>query len=225
MLQDPLILLDTVLPLPISCLPDRLRIVFVGKEVDYSQGLNILSIRRSRVRAALQFLKTNCPAYADITIDETRLSTLPEDGDTICEAVKNLVVVTGEEGDHIDTQGKSYVPDPLLNDDDNFGVDGLNTKIDECDDNCNEVDSEITDEYGNVDGDVPAFVSTGVFGVDGVTSAQDVNSAAIPMFVNKLSKASAANNLDDIVDSIPTDENEFKVTNAVASVLFVAVGS
>jgi len=208
-------LYDTVLPLPLSCLADRLRVVFVGKEIDYNQGLSILSIRRSRVRAALQFLKVNCPVYRDVTIDDARLAELPEDGDSVCDAVRNLVVATGDEDDAVDSEGKSYVSDPLKNDDDNFGVDGLNDKLkndDENEDAAAAADSEAMDEF---DGDVPALTSTGVFGVDGVTSAQDVNQTAIPAFRHKIAGKEGPDD-GDLEDSIPTDDNEFEVRVSVA---------
>ena len=72
--QDPLALIQTVLPLPISVLADRLKIVFAGKDFDRLRSYKVLMVSRARVRAALEYLCRHSPFYRDIAVDEKALA-------------------------------------------------------------------------------------------------------------------------------------------------------
>lgn len=183
--QDPVKLLDTYLPLPLSCLPDILRVVFVGKNFDRSKAVSVLAISRQRVRTALQWLVKHHPLYNAISINEDILSTYPDDDTQICDEVWALISKTGESGNNVDTEGKGYVPDVLDNndgsgsddnDEDNvdFGVDAINFPH-----NKRDAEPSASDNGGER---MDAIHAAGVFGVDGITSARQIFSNAGKVF-------------------------------------------
>jgi hypothetical protein len=111
-LQDPVKLRDTILPLPLSVIADRLRLVFVGMQFDRSKAVALLAVSRARVLAALNFLKRVHPGYEDVDISDERMNALPDGEDIVPDALWNLVAKTGESGPGVDSEGKGYVPEP-----------------------------------------------------------------------------------------------------------------
>jgi hypothetical protein len=65
-------------------------------------------VRRSRIHAALIWLKANNPYYADIVIDESRLAGLPED-----DVPQELINIVREDHDelNIERENDNYVPE------------------------------------------------------------------------------------------------------------------
>ena len=70
----------TIMPQQTKILAATLGITFVGpKNLPEKSFPSIFKVRRTRVRKALEWLKTNNPLFANITISESRLAELPED--------------------------------------------------------------------------------------------------------------------------------------------------
>ncbi|KAJ3561239.1 hypothetical protein NP233_g10314 [Leucocoprinus birnbaumii] len=72
---------DSTMPPPATILSETIGVTLIGLRGFPERTMpDILKVRRSRVRDALQWLKANNPLYADIVISEERLQALPEDG-------------------------------------------------------------------------------------------------------------------------------------------------
>ncbi|KAI9059611.1 hypothetical protein FKP32DRAFT_1614095 [Trametes sanguinea] len=76
--------LDAVLPPSVSDIVTPICVIFVGAKPPTVQWLQEnaqpLVVRREKVRAALHWLKQNNVLYKDLTIDDSRVSVLPEHG-------------------------------------------------------------------------------------------------------------------------------------------------
>jgi len=101
------------LPAPLSSLPDALKVLVVSpknpERPNDKRHMQMFRVRRSRVRAALQWLARNNPLFADIPIDEEALNCLPED-DVPDVLLASVVQTTDEQGD--DKQGSGYAAHP-----------------------------------------------------------------------------------------------------------------
>ena len=76
-------------------LPSEIQSVFVvrglsseGDREEISHNTRRFRVRRAVVERALRWLQENCPPYEDISIEESRLSCLPEDG-SIFDALRS----------------------------------------------------------------------------------------------------------------------------------------
>ncbi len=71
----------SVLPQDPECLPDIIKVVFIGsKPPTRRQLLNVLQVRRKKVFTALHWLKMHHPQYSNITIDDRIINKLPLKG-------------------------------------------------------------------------------------------------------------------------------------------------
>ena len=102
----------TSLPLQLEDLCDSLKIIFVGCRVpDRNQLKYVLTVRRSKVSNALQWLKQNNSLYRAVLIDQSTIDTLPHDDVPEC-LWKTIQVSADVEAGASERAG--YVSDPLL---------------------------------------------------------------------------------------------------------------
>ena len=99
----------TTLPLELDDLCDSLKIIFVGSHTpDRNQLKRIITVRKTKVAAALQWLKTNNSLYQHITINKSAIDNLPSDD------VPECLWTTMQISTEVETAGNdraSYVPD------------------------------------------------------------------------------------------------------------------
>jgi len=97
-----------ILPPPAAILSSVIGVTFVGpNNLPRSQMPHMFHVRRSRVKAALEWLKENNPLYRDIVISAENLSQLPEDG-----VPRELVISTKHSTDtgSLAREHEGYVP-------------------------------------------------------------------------------------------------------------------
>lgn len=215
--QDPLALIQTVLPLPISVLADRLKIVFAGKDFNRLRSYKVLMVSRARVRAALDYLRRHSPFYRDIAVDEKALETLPDgDGAVPPELLARVVELEEEDAANVQAEGTGYVREAVDNDEE---------------DNCGDEAGEAAEHM--------ALHAVGVVLPDGVTSARELHGAAIAGYQRKVAASERkrvgpgldADEAAEEAGSVATDDAEFQVQQisrahccAVVDMLWFAVG-
>lgn len=103
------VVINNEFPHDAKILSATIGVTFVGpKGVRVSNMPDSLRVRRWRIRDALQWLKENNPLYADITISENRLSSLPEEG--IPEEILSLVKYSNDTYG-LNREHEGYVPE------------------------------------------------------------------------------------------------------------------
>ncbi|CAF1507417.1 unnamed protein product, partial [Adineta ricciae] len=99
----------TSLPLKLDDLCDSLKIIFVGSRIPNKNQLKrILTVRKTKVAAALQWLKTNNSLYRHVTINKCTIENLPDDD------VPECLWTTMQISTEVDAAGNDragYVPD------------------------------------------------------------------------------------------------------------------
>jgi hypothetical protein len=103
----------TSLPLQLEDLCDSLKIIFVGCRIpDRNQLKYVLTVRKSKVSKALQWLKQNNSLYRTVLINQSTIDTFPQDDVPEC-LWKTIQVSADVEADVSERAG--YVSDPFLN--------------------------------------------------------------------------------------------------------------
>ena len=102
----------TILPLELDDLCDSLKIIFVGCRTPLKHQLkNILTVRKTKVLEALQWLNQNNPLYQYITINQSTINKLPEDDVPEC-LWTTMEISTDVEA--TENESSSYIADPLI---------------------------------------------------------------------------------------------------------------
>ncbi|CAF4508168.1 unnamed protein product [Rotaria magnacalcarata] len=103
----------TTLPLELDNLCDSLKIIFVGSRMPQrSQLKHILTVRKKKICAALQWLNQNNPLYRHITIDQSTIDKLADDDVPECLWAAMEISNNAEAAE---SERSSYIPDPLIN--------------------------------------------------------------------------------------------------------------
>lgn len=101
------------LPLALADLCDTLKVIFIGaRPPDRLHLRRVLTVRKKKIIQALQWLKKNNALYQNININLENIAQLPEDDIPEC-IMSTLEQKIGDEEAQSERTG--YVPDPLLN--------------------------------------------------------------------------------------------------------------
>ena len=101
------------LPLTLADLCDTLKVIFIGpRPPDRLHLRKVLTVRKKKIIAALQWLKKYNILYQNININLNNIAQLPEDDVPEC-IMSTLEQKIGEEDGQSERTG--YVPDPLMN--------------------------------------------------------------------------------------------------------------
>ncbi|ODN87403.1 hypothetical protein L198_07027 [Cryptococcus wingfieldii CBS 7118] len=97
-----------LLPLPASVIANEIVVIWVASQAEPLTvdkiPKKLLTVRRDKIIAALQWLKENNPLYSDVSIDGNALTSYPEDGHLPMPCFNSLASASTE------AEGAGYVP-------------------------------------------------------------------------------------------------------------------
>ena len=97
------------LPGKTDCLSDNIKVIFIGRTVPSKEAMKkVLTVRREKVYAALNFLHTHHPLYKDVDIDNT--VDLPDDD--IPGEIWKISCHHEDENNEDEKEHATYVPQP-----------------------------------------------------------------------------------------------------------------
>ncbi|ODO07277.1 hypothetical protein L198_00856 [Cryptococcus wingfieldii CBS 7118] len=103
--------LSRLLPLPASVIANEIVVIWVANQAEPLTAEKIpkklLTVRRDKIIAALQWLKENNPLYSDVSIDGDALIGYPEDGHLPMPCFNSVASASTE------AEGAGYVPLPM----------------------------------------------------------------------------------------------------------------
>jgi len=103
----------TSLPLELNDLCNSLKILFVGHQPPKkSQLKNILTVRKTKISEALQWLKKNNLLYQNIQINQSRIDNLPDDD--VPESLWSTMQISTDI-ESSENERASYMPNALVN--------------------------------------------------------------------------------------------------------------